>query len=286
MNNGIIYFNSGIKLLPRLLVSLHSLRKQDQNLPISLICIIDKENKKYIENICKYFSINIVEIKQKLFIKHHYWFEKSRMHMYSPYDNNIFIDSDTIILNDFKELFDEIEQNDFIATQFSNWVTSGRRIRQRLKQWMDTDEDLVKQTIQSSSPSVNVGVYGFKKTSELMNKWFDFTITHPIANLPEETSCHLLLQKYKGKIVSNIYNASCKFDDPISIGAKIIHFHGRKHCILETNKKSAKYNGDFWIKNWLEVYNNDICEIQKWYNLCGDKTLNIFMNNRNNYEFR
>lgn len=286
MNKGIIYFNSGIKLLPRLLVSLYTLKKIDTDTSISLICYIQPDNKKYIENISKYFNINLIEIKQKLFIKHHYWFEKSRMHKYTPYDNSIYIDSDTIILKNFTEIFNEIDQNDFIATQFSNWITSGNRIKQRLKQWLDTDEDLVKQTILSSSPSVNMGVYGFKKTSELMDQWFDFTITHPLANLPEETSCHLLLQKYKGKILSNIYNSSCKFDNPIDIGAKIIHFHGRKHCILNANKKSAKYNGDLWIKNWLEIYNNNICDIQQWYNLCGDRTLNVFMKNRNEYDLK
>lgn len=273
--NGILYFNAGTKLLPRLLVSLYTLQKFN-NQHISIISIYDKISYKYCKLISEYFQIPIILIDQTLFIKHYYWFEKSRLHLYTPYENTLFIDSDTIILDNFNELFSLISSKDFIVPQFSNWITSGQRIRSRLSQWKDTNPELVEKTIRSRSPSINVGVFGFNKKSELMHNWFDFTITHPNANLPEETSCHLLLQKYSGSVVSNIYNSSCKFDKPLEIGAKILHYHGRKHCLLDISNK-PKYNSELWINNWLHIYKNNICNIQSWYKNCNDRSLNFFM---------
>lgn len=278
-NNGVLYFNSGTKLLPRLLVSIYSLKKvYDDHL--SIVCIEDND---CIKNISKHFNINLIIIEQKLFIKHHYWFEKSRVHKYTPYINTIFLDSDTIVLKNFNELFLEIEKYDFIVPQFSNWVTNGTKITKRLHQWRDTNPDLVTECVNRKEPSVNVGVFGFNKDSTLMRDWFDFTITHPKAHLPEETSCQLLLSNHNSQIISNKYNASCKFDI-IDNDTKIIHYHGRKHCAIENDK--VKYNGDIWIKEWLKVYDENICDVQNWFGKCGDKALNSFMRKKHYEKFR
>lgn len=280
MNNGVIYLNAGRKMLPRLLVSAHSLQKYYKG-PISIISI-GQESKSISSIICKNLGINLVEVEQNLTCRHYYWFEKSRIHLYTPYDNSIFIDSDTLIVNNFDELFTEIDKHDFIVPQFSNWISSGPKISKRLKSWNHIDEDLVKRAIGSKMPSVNVGVYGFKKTAEFMQHWFDFTIQNPTAPLPEEASCHLLLQKYKGTIISSKYNCSCKHDDPTTSDTKIIHYHGRKHCLCDENN-NPKYNAGYWIKAWKEIFENNICDIKQWYSDCADRSLNNFMRKR--YEF-
>jgi len=278
-DNGIIYLNSGKKMLPRLLVSVYSLRKV-YNGNISIIQIGD-DGLDIINKISDKFNCQIIYSKQELNIKHHYWFEKSRTHLYTPYANTIFIDSDTLIINNIYELFDEIQQNDFIVPQFSNWICSGKRISKRLKSWNHIDKDLVKKTIESKMPSINVGVYGFKKISELMRHWFDFTIQNPNSPLPEEISCHLLLQKYKGKIISNKYNCSCKHDNPKLDDVKIIHYHGRKHCRFKNGQ--PLFNSDLWIKSWKEIFAFNLSNIQNWYKDCGDTLLNRSLESINNY---
>lgn len=279
MNNGIIYLNAGRKMLPRLLVSAHSLQKHYDG-PISIISI-GQESHPICLTICKNLGINLVQVEQNLTCRHYYWFEKSRTHLYTPYDNTIFIDSDTLVVNNIDELFDEIDQNDFIVPQFSNWLSSGSRISKRLRSWNHIDEKLVKQTIESKMPSVNVGVYGFKKTSELMKYWFDFTIQNPSAPLPEETSCHLLLQKYKGKIISNKYNCSCKHDNPRLDDVKIIHYHGRKHCRFKNGE--PLFNSDLWIKAWKEIFSLNLSDVQNWYKDCDDPLLKRSLKSINNY---
>lgn len=274
MNNGVIFLNSGHKMLPRLLTSIHSLRTHyDGN---ASIIIMGNEGQSYCESICNKYDLSIIKINSDLNIRKNYWFEKSRIHLYTPYDNSIFIDSDTIIVQNFNELFNEIEEHDFIACQFSHWRSNGRTISKRLKQWISTDKELVEHTIQSNIPSVNVGVYGFKKDADLMQHWFDITIKHPKAHLPEESTCHLLLTQYKSKIVSSKYNCSCKHDDPTTADTKIIHYHGRKHCSLDQHLQ-PKYHGQIWINNWFKVFDQNICDIQTWYDKCGDRNLSWFM---------
>lgn len=279
MSNGVIYLNAGRKMLPRLLVSVYSLKKY-YNGPISIISI-GEESKEISSIICKNLEINFVNVEQNLTCRHYYWFEKSRTHLYTPYDNTIFIDSDTLVVGSINELFDEIEQNDFIVPQFSNWLSSGSRISKRLKSWNHIDEDLVKRAIESKMPSVNVGVYGFKKTAEFMKHWFDFTIQNPTAPLPEETSCHLLLKKYKGKIISNKYNCSCKHDNPRLDDVKIIHYHGRKHCRFKNGQ--PLFNSDLWIKAWKEIFALNLSDVQDWYKDCGDPLLKRSLESINNY---
>lgn len=275
-NQGILFLNSGSKLLPRLVTSLHSLRKHyDESITI---LVIGNDNAELYKKIADEYSALIVNIDFNLKIRHHYWFEKSRLHLYTPYNNSIFLDSDTIVLNNFNELFDEIEKHDFIASQFADWRSNGRTISKRLRQWSSTDHDLVEDTIKKNIPSVNMGLYGFKKSSEFMQHWFDLTIKHPTASLPEETTCHLLLTQYKSKIVSHQYNCSCKHDNPNIKNTKVVHFHGRKHCRIDDSYE-PKYNGKIWIDNWLEVFNKNTCNIQEWYRFCGDRYLKSLMKN-------
>jgi len=273
-NNGILYLNAGHKMLPRLLVSIHSLRKVYHG-EITIL-IMGDYGEEYAKKIADKYSLSIIRINSDLKIRRDYWFEKSRLHLYTPYNNSIFLDSDTIVVQNFDELFNQIDEHDFVACQFAQWRSSGRTIGKRLRQWISTDKELVEHTINANIPSVNVGVYGFKKDAELMKHWFDITIKHPNASLPEESTCHLLLTQYKSTIVSGKYNCSCKHDDPTTSDTKIIHYHGRKHCSLD-HDLNLKYNGNIWVDNWKEVYINNICDIQNWYHQCGDRNLMYFM---------
>jgi hypothetical protein len=275
-DQGIIFLNAGTKMLPRLVVSINSLRKHSTS-DISILSI-DGDGHDYCQKLCEYFDIKLVTISKTLANRKHYWFEKARLHLYTPFNTSIFLDSDTVVLRNFDELFDEVKKNDFIASQFAHWKSSGRTIRKRLRQWSSTDHNLVEDTIKRDIPSVNMGLYGFKKSSELMKHWFDLTIKHPTASLPEETTCHLLLTQYKSKIVSNIYNCSCKHDNPRDKEVKVVHYHGRKHCRLDESYR-LKFNGSIWIQHWKDVLDKNICDIQNWYDKCGDRYLNKLMKN-------
>jgi len=271
MNNGIIYLNAGTKMLPRLLVSIFSLRKYYTD-KISIIQIGDI-GLDILDLIQEKLACEIIYIPQELRIKHSYWFEKARLHHYTKYDNNLFLDSDTLILNPITELFDMIKEHEFIVPQFAHWTTANKKIQKRLSHWKDFEPQLFDKAISSRMPSINVGVYGFIKTSELMANWFDLTIKNVRASLPEESTCHLLLNKYPSKIIDSIYNYSCKHDKKHIKTAKIIHYHGRKHCRKDQNNNYI-YNSIYWVQIWQSLFNINFCDVRSWYKSCGDSHLN------------
>jgi hypothetical protein len=271
MSDGIIYYNEGTKLLARLVVSLSSLQKHYQG-PITLISV-GKESNEYAYKIAWEFGIDLQAIDKTDLIdgKHKCFLEKARIHTYSPYDRTIFLDSDTIILKPFPELFTKIDKTGFIVPQFSTWTTQTGVIKKRLKEWGAFYPEDVENTIKSNAPSVNVGVFGFNKDSELMKLWFDYTKVNRMASLPEEISCHLLLSRGLGEVIESKYNYSCKYDK--SQNPVIIHYHGRKHCRVDNGK--LLYNGDLWVKEWEEVGNR--AGVKDWGLNIGDKQLKRFL---------
>ena len=272
MSRGIIFYNSGTKCLPRLLVSVHSLRQHYEG----NICIISSgdESRQFCAEVAIKYKCVYKEFSSDItHMKNHFWFEKSRMHLYSPYDTTIFIDSDTLTIKDPSDLFKISEEHEFAVPQFADWTTQKGLIKKRLLPWKEFDEHLVNTAINTNMKSVNVGVYGFVKQSELMKNWFDFTKQMPEAVLPEESSCHLLLNKYKGLIVDRGYNCSCKFDDPNRPNTRIIHYHGRKHCRKHPVTGEFMFNASSWAETWKPLLRDNVCNVSSIYKVCGDKHL-------------
>ena len=84
--------------------------------------------------------------------------------------------------------------------------------QKRINEWKDIFPELMNDALEER-PSVNVGVYAFRKDSEFMSNWFEYAKHGTHMFIPDEQCCHLLLPKFKNKIVSGIYNTSCKYDE-------------------------------------------------------------------------
>ena len=274
MSEGIIFYNDGTKCLSRLLVSVHSLRKYYNG----NICIISsgEKGREIVQKVCKEYECQFKEMVSDINnIKYHYFFEKTRMHLYTPYDITFFMDSDTLTIKNPSDIFSSIEENDFVVPMFSNWTTQTDDIKNRLSQWRIIDNNLVEETINKNRPSVNVGTYGFKKSSEFMKNWFDFTMKNIETFIPDEIACHLLLNRYKGIIVDRKYNCSCKYDDPFIEDTRIVHYHGRKHCRITDGK--IMYHGELWVKEWKEVFEKNVCDVKEWGKTSGDRYLRRYV---------
>lgn len=271
MNNGILYINQGIKCIPRLIVSIYSLKKHYNG----NICIVSigEESNLWCLKIAKHFGIYAFCIDKTNITgsSGDIYFEKARMNLFTPFDNTLIIDSDTLIIKDPSDIFPIIAENEFVLTQFSDWRTNGRTISHRIRQWSSICPDKVEDVISSNLPSINCGVVGFAKKNEFMEHWFDFTLKNPTAHLREETSAHVLLKSYKNKIVDSRYNCSCKYDNPRKDDVRIVHYHGRKHCRMKDGK--LLYNADMWVEVFEEVRKQNICGIMEVIPNAGDRYL-------------
>jgi len=245
---GLIYYNVGKGALVRLAVSLSTCVNHYPKEKITILS--DYGGYDECKKIAKHFGVNIKIIDLEKLNRKEILLNKCLAHTYTPYENTIFIDSDTIVLKSFDELHDAADKNEFVVTQFSDWTNQRSVIKKRILEFREIFPDMMDEALEPRA-SINVGVYAFKKDSELMKHWFDYAKHGTDMFIPDEQSCHLLLPKYKNSIVSNDYNTSCKYDK-VTKKTKILHFHGRKHCRLDKDGKYI-FNSDKWYAEFDKI---------------------------------
>jgi len=245
---GVIYYNVGKGALVRLAVSLATCVNHYPKDKITILA--DYEGYNECKKIAKHFGVNLKIIELEKLDKKEVLLNKCLAHTYTPYDNTIFIDSDTIVLGSFDELHDEAEKHEFVTTQFSDWLTTRGVIKKRIKEWKPIFPDMIGEALKER-PSVNVGVFAFRRDSEFMKVWFDYAKHGTHMFIPDEQCCHLLIPKFKNSIVSHDYNSSCKYDE-ITDSTKILHFHGRKHCRVDEDG-TYKFNSDKWYAEFDKI---------------------------------
>lgn len=244
--NGVIYYNSGRKMIVRLAVSLHTLRKVYSG-PVTIL--IDNDGKEECKELAKLYNCDIIEANYEYNQSNSVYLNACRSGELTPYDITIWIDSDTIILKSFDELFNFANIHEFAIAQFSSWTTMGRSIKKRILAWKGIYPELMDAAV-NFGPAINCGVFSFRKDSRLVQDWYSLAEKGNINFIPDEVCCQIMLHKYPHIIVDPVYNTSCKYGT-ITDDTRIIHFHGKKHCRIE--KGSFECNSNLWYKYFEEV---------------------------------
>lgn len=262
---GIIYYNRGQSCIPRLLVSLYSLREHyDREISI----FMEGEHLEELsENLKQKFNIDIIYDKN---IDTTTYVRAVEVCMKSPYENTIWIDADTLIVNSFDEIFEYIPDYDICISNFAGWTTEGKGIRRRISRFNNLlPDDMINSAI-NYGPAINCGVYGFRKNYDFLNEWLKISKIGEKNGIfiPDEIACQILLPKYKTKILSQDYNISVKYGNYTN-NSKIIHYHGRKHC------RNFKLS-NLWINKFIELLDINFCNIKSY--LYNDRMLNKFLN--------
>ena len=166
MTTGNIYFNVGTRCLIRLCVSVSTLRKVYKG-PVVLLAQGDLP--RWAIKLLRHLSIDIITIDPKEGVSSRTM--KASLWRYSPFDVSLFIDSDTVIMRDPSVLFDTIKQNRFIVTEFSNWVTTGRRMGWRIRTWAKVLDDKTIKNALHFGLAINTGVFGWCKNADILSVW-------------------------------------------------------------------------------------------------------------------
>lgn len=272
MNEGVIYYNTGTKCLVRLATSIYSLRKHYDG----HVAILSEgaESDEYCKPISDALDCKLVQCKfdvpegpQMTFMK------KTLLHTVTPFDNNIFIDSDTLIMGGINQLHRWAKQYQFVATRFSNWVSTGAIMRGRIRNWEVHYPGLIEKAIKFG-PALNAGCYAFRADADFLKVWYQMTLPGRAIHLPEETSMQVILPNYVHYVAPQEYNCSCKFSNPYHPDVRIIHYHRNKHCRI-----GLPHGADMWMRYFDRVMELNIGGIQKWHRE-HDKTLRIFLMDR------
>jgi hypothetical protein len=252
--NGVIYYNYGKKMLVRLVCSLNSLRRFYDG-PVNLY--LEGYGKEECKIIADYYKVNIIEVDFGEMYSRKVYLNACLVSKKSEFDNSVWIDADTLILNNFDNLFKLAEENDFVISQLSDWKTNKGVIAKRILGWNKFYSKDIIDTALNFGPAINCGVFAFNRRSELVRDWFDFAEKGKSQMIPDEVGCQIMLPRYKHKIIGNEYNVSCKHG-VVNENSKIIHYHGRKHCRIENGK--FIYNSDLWYKEFNKIRKMKVVE--------------------------
>lgn len=242
--DGIIYYNRGQKCLTRLAVSIFSLRRSGYQGPVSLL--EEDKSPRWFHEITKQHGVEHVSITGHV---GNALATKARLWQFTPYTGvSLYLDSDTLVLENPKPLFDIIRPTGFGVTRFADWRSKGSRIRRRIRGFtgLIPDEELEKAL--AYGPAVNTGVFGFVPNHPLLPEWKELSERadkHPavMGRTLDEIACQVLMHKHPTVVIDQQWNWSINY----GLGApKIAHFHGGKH-VLERKPLCDEWKRHYWM---------------------------------------
>lgn len=137
--NGVIYSLSGPAYAELLTVSLWTLR-QHYSGPVAVFCGPGcREAAAPLPDDPRLRPVELIDMDLPQVPRHAHYCVKPSVALASPFDATVFLDADTLVCGEIDELFGY----PLAVTRFSNWVTTGKIIGGRIRQWMAGGEQLV-----------------------------------------------------------------------------------------------------------------------------------------------
>ena len=226
MNVGILYFNRGTGCYIRLLTSIFSLRHHYLG-PVVLMQegLLDSWMERLLDRLQ-------VRVQHRPPSRDTVLLRKTSLWREMPFDRAMFLDADTIVQSSVDEFLGWVAESDYVATWFNGWTTQGPRMAKRIQQWEKVCPELVEPALRYGM-AINTGVQGLSKVSTLLPAHEDLARRGDTAGctplMLDELAVQLLLPHHRHYLAPAVWNTSGKFG-PVK-QAKVIHYHGRKHCL-------------------------------------------------------
>lgn len=230
MTRGVIYFLCGnwSKYIGPLVISLHSLRKWWDG-PVCVMVGTDFPEDSMPVKLLNLFGWDFIRHPLAPVRRHAHYVTKASLWRHSPFDQTVLLDADTVVTGPIDDLFNA----PLTVTKFAHWITTGKIIGGRLKQWEDRGirAPLVKGLRAFSEPAINTGVVGWHcdAARETLEAWESLTLEGWQCSFTDELAMQILVAERPEciRLVDDRYNCSPVFgvnrDD-----ARIWHYHGRR----------------------------------------------------------
>lgn len=196
---------------------------------------------------------------------------KTWMDSLSHFERTLFIDADTLVVGDIWPIF-QFGEYGVTLTQFSSWLSSGRKIANRIRPWMDLAPDDVRKMAAEPLPAVNTGVIAFDRSdgaAAFFAEWKSLTMKRPCF-ICDELSAQIIYHRHAVRVLDSRWNCSPIHD--ARKDAVIYHFHGRKHVNREQGRA-------IWLPAYDECCRLNIADINAW-TPAGDKRLREYLEGR------
>ena len=230
MDRGIIYLLAGDSYAELFCTSLWSLRTHGAyNGPVTVFAI-DGQAGSIAHEIAedKRLSLDVRVIDPVRVKRHQSYVTKPQLTRETPYKRTVFLDADTIVQGPLDELF--LPQ--LAITQFCAWVSTGKIVGGRIRQWLGISpmlDALVERAVAFHYPAINTGVFGFHKDFGGLPAWRSVTRQGAKRSFTDELAMQLLFPDWPDcQVLDDRFNKSVKFGSNLD-QARVLHFHGRKH---------------------------------------------------------
>jgi hypothetical protein len=281
-DSGVLYMLAGNKHGPVLAVSIWSLRKTGYIGPVHIAIGDDKAAE-----VCQHIAadprlgpITTARWQPPTGKRGTVYLAKTFMYGLSPFERTLFVDADTLVVGDINPLF---EFGQYTAagpagvtlTQFSNWVSDGRKISGRIKSWADVVPDDVKEMQSKAYPAINTGVLSFDRSPGAAAFFADWksTTEKKVVFICDELAAQLIFHRHAVRVLDDRYNASPIHSERAHKSeAVLLHFHGKKHVNRPQGRK-------LWLPVYDECVKHNLANIRAW-TPAGDRRLKEFLRDR------
>lgn len=210
-SKGVIYIATGKKYIEEACASAASLKAHMPAMPISVFA--DEEiHSPHIEQTIRIDRINWES-----------WAKRIEYMSQSPYDDTLYLDSDTYICDGFDEIFELLKKFDLAAVHAP--------YRRSPKNYTTVDEFVVEH-VPASFPEMNCGVILFKKTprvEQFFARWlreYHEQSSQPVPPINDQASFRIAL--YESDVIHAVlppeYN--CRFVFPVFVSGMVKILHG------------------------------------------------------------
>lgn len=252
MSKGILYYMTGEKMAVRLAVSIHTLR-QHYDGPVTIFSEGRLANQ-YTHAIGERYGCTVKEVQFNATDgKNTTYLNACLCAQQSPYETTLWIDADTIICVDVQPLLDITEKHGFVLAAFSDWLSGSGQIRKRIENWRGIlPDEWIDRALEPGRPAINCGVFGCRYDSRLVKDWHDLARKGQHTRIPDEVCCQIMMAQpqYNVTVVPQKWNCSCKYGQRWIDEARIVHYHGNKHCRFHDDTGEPIHNCLLWYKHF------------------------------------
>jgi len=224
-----------MKFAERMIVATHSLRNHWTG-PVT-VGVTDDDCEAVMRRAQDQLDIDVLRVPLAKVRRHSAYLTKTLIPTWTPYEETVFIDGDTVVVGKFDELF----ATRLALTQFADWQTLGRRMSGRINKWRGKSpaiDRLVDEQLEGSLPAINTGVFGFHHGYAPLGQWNAITQIGAGLHMTDELAMQLLFSELGGdcKVFDDRWNCSPIYGVHRN-DVRIWHCHGDKHLRRDEGKK-------------------------------------------------
>jgi len=234
MTQGAVFFTCGSSHCERLLVAIHSLRLQHPLLPIAVMALDDGKAPAGFFDHLQQDNVQVIMFDPQP--GYSALCHKIRSLHYAPFDINLFIDADMVIMAPLDEAFKVVSESKTVGlafVNFANWRSDGNSISKRIRRFAGLiDSHAIEAAIQHG-PAINVGSFVFRRGHRFLQEWEDGTVLgarHRVF-IPDEIYAQVSLPQLvalgEAVVLGPEWGESVRY--PVCKEPKIVHYHGDKH---------------------------------------------------------